>query len=189
MLPAPDRSLTAHLGALSLVMAALLFAGCQQVIDRLAVDTGWAARDAASVQNEPAPTLAPNPSIAPAPAPTPELPAQKPASAATVSRAEGSRGNIPKINSRSAISPDSTSRLDPPQRKAPAQVSAPQAPSTASTPAMPTGVTSKAAPSKTAPSNPAVWSTAPQPTRPAQLQPTNPSTPATQRPVPVYIED
>jgi hypothetical protein len=187
MLHAPDRSLTAHLGALSLVMAALLFAGCQQVIDRLAVDTGWAARDAASVQNEPAPTLAPNPSIAPAPAP--ELPAQKPASAATVSRADGSRGNIPKINSRPAISHDPTSRPEPPQRKEPAQVSAPQAPSTASTPAMPTGVTSKAAPSNPAPSNPAVWSTAPQPTRPAQLQPTNPSTPAAQRSVPVYIED
>jgi hypothetical protein len=180
MLLAPDRSLPAHLGALSLVMAALLFAGCQQVIDRLAVDTGWVARDAASVQNEPAPTLAPNPSIAPAP----ELPVQKPASATTVSRAEWSRGNIPKTNSRSAISPDTTSRLEPPQRKEPAQVSALQAPSTASTPEMPTGVTSKPAPS-----NPAVWSTAPQPTRPAQLQPTNPSTPAAQRSVPVYIED
>ena len=180
MLPAPDRSLPAHLGALSLVMAALLSAGCQQVIDRLAVDTGRVARDTASVQNDLTPTLAPNPSIAPAT----ELPAQKPASAVTVSRAEGSRGNIPKINSSSAISPDTTSRLEPPQRKEPAQVSAPQAPLTASTPAMPTGVTSKPAPS-----NPAVWSTAPQPTRPALLQPTNPSTPAAQRSVPVYIED
>ena len=180
MLPAPDRSLPALLGALSLVMAALLSAGCQQVIDRLAVDTGWVARDAASVQNDPAPTLAPNPSIAPAP----ELPAQKPASAATVSRAEWSRGNMPKINSRSAISPDPTSRLEPPQHKEPAHVRAPQAPATASKPGMPTGVTPKPAPS-----NPAVWSIAPQPTRPAQLQPTNPSTPAAQRSVPVYIED
>jgi len=180
MLPARDRSLPAHLGALSLVMAALLSAGCQQVIDRLAVDTGWVARDTALVQHEPAPTLAPNPSIAPAP----ELPAQKPAPAATVSRAEWSRGNTPKINNRSAISPDPTSRLEPPQRKEPAHVSAPQAPSTASKPGKPTGVTSKPAPS-----NPAMWSTAPQPTRPAQLQPTNPSTPAAQRSVPVYIED
>ena len=180
MLPAPDRSLPAHLGALSLVMAALLSAGCQQVIDRLAVDTGLVERDAASVQNDPTPTLAPNPSIAPAP----ELPADKPGSAATVSREEWSSGNVPKINSRSAISPDPTSRLEPPQRKEPAHASSPQAPSTASKPGMPTGVTSKPAPS-----NPAVWSTAPRSTRPAQLQPTNPSTPAAQRSVPVYIED
>lgn len=185
MLPALDRSLPAHLGALSLVMAALLSAGCQQVIDRLAVDTGWVARDASSVQNDPTPTLAPNPSIAP----VSELPAQKPASAATLSRAEWSRGNIPKINSRSAISPDPTSRREPLQRKEPAQVSSPQAPSTASKPVMPTGVTLESTSSEPAPSNPAVWSTTPQATLPAQLQPTNPSTPAAQRSVPVYIED
>lgn len=202
MFPAPDRPLPARLGAL--VMLAMLCAGCQQVVDRLAVDTGWAAKDATSVpaDSAPKPALANNPGPAPTPAPAapPALAAQRPAPAAAVPQPAPTRDDNPQTRSRPAIAPAPTARIEPPQREERARITASQAPSTASTPATPTAAPSTPAPSTAtvwstapspapAPSTATVWSTAPQPPRPAQVQPVTPAVQIRIRPVPVYIED